>query len=182
MKVYARISLGNNPNTEKETSIDQHGKKNPTWNYSMSYAIKESTEQHHGTMVVIKLYSKRKLGDWYIGEVHASMKELYDIARSCGGSAVWSFSVQEGCVKSQVRSTSSPPQSQKPDTCPFIATRHRSHASVPSPENATFSGHQTVADPQRMPEQTSATIRNSKLDTFRSPAQPPTVHLEHHRP
>ncbi|KAK3012938.1 hypothetical protein RJ639_009572 [Escallonia herrerae] len=101
MKVYARTSLGNDPDTEKRTPIDRHGKTNPAWNYCMSYTIGESTVQHHGTMFVIKLYCKRKLGDRYIGEVHASMKELYDIACACGGSAIWSFPVQRGSMKSQ---------------------------------------------------------------------------------
>ncbi|KAK2967955.1 hypothetical protein RJ640_002509 [Escallonia rubra] len=68
MKVYARISLGNDPNTEKGTPIDQHSKTNPVWDYSMSYVIEESMVQHHGTMVVINLYCKRKLRDRYIGK------------------------------------------------------------------------------------------------------------------
>ncbi|GJT55635.1 hypothetical protein Tco_0990689 [Tanacetum coccineum] len=67
----------------------------------MNYAIGESWVEHHGTMLVIKLYCKRKLGDRYIGEVHRSLKELYDYAYPMGGSAVVCFPVQKGSIESQ---------------------------------------------------------------------------------
>ena len=69
MKVYARVSIGSNTETEKRTPADKHGEINPAWNFMMRYTIGESAVQHYGAMLVIKLYCKRKLGDRYIGEV-----------------------------------------------------------------------------------------------------------------
>lgn len=101
MKVHARVSVGSNPNTEKRTPTDKHGEINPAWNFRMKYTISESMIQHPNDMLVIKLYSKRKLGDRYIGEVHMSMKELYEYSYPNGGSAVMSFPVHKGSVQSQ---------------------------------------------------------------------------------
>lgn len=67
----------------------------------MKYAIGGSSVEHHGTMLVIKLYCKRKLGDRYIGEVHQSLKDLYDYAYPRGGSAVVCYPVQKGSIESQ---------------------------------------------------------------------------------
>ncbi|KAJ9548836.1 hypothetical protein OSB04_021379 [Centaurea solstitialis] len=101
MKVYAKVYIGGNKTMEKRTPVDKHGQTNPAWNYTMNYAIGESWVEHHGTMLVIKLYCKRKLGDRYIGEVHRSLKELYDYAYPIGGSAVVRFPVQLGSIASQ---------------------------------------------------------------------------------
>ncbi|GFZ09915.1 hypothetical protein Acr_21g0005140 [Actinidia rufa] len=68
MKVYARVSIGSNTETEKRTPADKHGEINPAWNFMMRYTIGESAVQLYGAMLVIKLYCKRKLGDRYIGE------------------------------------------------------------------------------------------------------------------
>lgn len=86
---------------EKRTPVDKHSQTNPAWNYTMKYSISEPWLQHHGTMVVIKLYCKRKLGDRYIGEVHQSLKQLFDYAYPMGGSAVVHFPVQMGSAESQ---------------------------------------------------------------------------------
>ena len=101
MKVYAKVSIGSNPETEKRTPADKHGEMNPAWNFNMKYTIREPMVQHHGTMLVIKLYCKRKLGDRYIGEVHSSMKELFDEAYAYGGSMVVNCPVKKGSVNSQ---------------------------------------------------------------------------------
>ncbi|PWA49882.1 C2 calcium-dependent membrane targeting [Artemisia annua] len=101
MKVYAKVLVGGNVTMEKRTPLDKHGQINPAWNHSMKYSICESWVEHHGTMLVIKLYCKRKLGDRYIGEVHRSLKELYDYAYPTGGSAVVCFPVQIGSIESQ---------------------------------------------------------------------------------
>ncbi|PWA66559.1 C2 calcium-dependent membrane targeting [Artemisia annua] len=101
MKVYAKVLIGSNKNMEKRTPVDKHGQTNPAWNYTMKYSISEPWLQHHGTMVVIKLYCKRKLGDRYIGEVHQSLKQLFDYAYPMGGSAVVHFPVQIGSAESQ---------------------------------------------------------------------------------
>lgn len=101
MKVYGRVSLGSNMETEKWTPPDKHGETNPAWNFTLKYAIAESMIQHYNTILIIKLYCKRKLGDRYIGEVHTPMKELFDYAVPCGGSAMVSYPVQKGSVNSQ---------------------------------------------------------------------------------
>nr|GEX52724.1 C2 calcium-dependent membrane targeting [Tanacetum cinerariifolium] len=101
MKVYAKVVIGGNEKTEKRTPEDKHGQTNPAWNYTMKYSISEPWLQHHGTMVVIKLYCKRKLGDRYIGEIHQSLKQLFDYAYPMGGSAVVHFPVQIGSAESQ---------------------------------------------------------------------------------
>ncbi|CAK9138460.1 unnamed protein product [Ilex paraguariensis] len=101
MKVYARVSIGSDPKTERRTPADKHGETDPAWNFTMKYTISESMVQHYGVSLVIKLYCKRKLGDRYVGEVHMPMKELFDGAYSCGGSAMVSYPVQRGSVNSQ---------------------------------------------------------------------------------
>ncbi|XAR62612.1 hypothetical protein NMG60_11017439 [Bertholletia excelsa] len=101
MKVYAKVSIGGNPELEKRTPTDKHGELNPAWNFTVKYTVGESAVQHHGVMLVIKLYCKRKLGDRYIGEIHTSMKELFEIANACGGSALMNFPIKKGSLNSQ---------------------------------------------------------------------------------
>ncbi|KAL3641777.1 hypothetical protein CASFOL_012592 [Castilleja foliolosa] len=100
MKVHARVSIGG-PDNEKRTPSDKHGEVNPAWNFTIRYTISESMIENYNTMLVVKLYCKRKLGDRYVGEVHTPMKELFDCSRASGGTAVLTFPVQKGCVNSQ---------------------------------------------------------------------------------
>ncbi|KAI7989003.1 hypothetical protein LOK49_LG13G00399 [Camellia lanceoleosa] len=83
MNVHARVSI--NSQAEKRTEADKHGGTSPKWSQSVEYTIGESAVIHHGLMLVIKLYCKRKLGDKYIGEVHTSIKELFDSSIKNGG-------------------------------------------------------------------------------------------------
>ncbi|KAF3666861.1 putative OTU domain-containing protein-like [Capsicum annuum] len=101
MKVHARVSVGSNPNTEKRTPTDKHGEINPAWNFSMKFTISESMIHYPNDMLVIKLYCKRKLGDRYIGEMHMSMKELYEYSYANGGSAIMTCPVLKGSAQSQ---------------------------------------------------------------------------------
>ncbi|XP_071700881.1 protein SRC2-like [Rutidosis leptorrhynchoides] len=87
--------------TEKRTPVDKHGQTNPAWNYTMKYVVGDSSVEHYGTVLVIKLYCKRKLGDRYIGEVHKSLKDLYEYACTTGGSAVVCYPVLKGSIESQ---------------------------------------------------------------------------------
>ncbi|XP_071722487.1 protein SRC2 homolog [Rutidosis leptorrhynchoides] len=100
MKVYAKVLIGGNKRTKKRTPVDRHGRRNPAWNCFMNFSIAESCLQHHGTMLVIMLYCKRKVGDRYI-EVHQSLKQLYDHATPLGGSAVVFYPVRLGSAESQ---------------------------------------------------------------------------------
>ncbi|KAI8003293.1 hypothetical protein LOK49_LG08G01662 [Camellia lanceoleosa] len=103
MKVYATVSFGDDDKTEKRTKADEYGETSPRWGSSMQYTIGESAVIHHGLILVIKLYCKRKLGDRYIGEVHALIKNLFDCATQYGGSrsADVTWPVQKGCDSSQ---------------------------------------------------------------------------------
>ncbi|XP_047320894.1 protein SRC2 homolog [Impatiens glandulifera] len=101
MKVYARVSIGSNQEAEKWTPPDKHGEVNPAWNYTMKYTIGDSMVCHYGTMLVIKLYCRRKLGDRYVGEIHAQMKDLFEHAQPFGGSASVCYPVQKGSVNSK---------------------------------------------------------------------------------
>ncbi|CAA0818485.1 soybean gene regulated by cold-2 [Striga hermonthica] len=105
MKVYARVSIGGGghgpPANEKRTPPDKHGQTNPAWNFMMRYTISERMLESHNSSLVVKLYCKRKLGDRYVGEVHTSMKELFECSKGSGGAAVLCFPVQRGCVNSQ---------------------------------------------------------------------------------
>lgn len=103
MKVYATVSMGGGPpENEKRTPTDRNGEMNPAWNFTMKYTISESTVEHHNTMLVVKLFCRRRLRcDRYIGEVHTSMKELFDYATPNGGSAILTFPVQKGSADSQ---------------------------------------------------------------------------------
>ncbi|XP_057790705.1 protein SRC2-like [Salvia miltiorrhiza] len=103
MKVHARVFLsgGGLADSEKRTPSDKHGETNPAWNHTMRFAVSEAMVENFNTMLVVKLYCKRKLGDRYIGEIHTPVKELFDFARAAAGSAVVCFPVQKGCVNSQ---------------------------------------------------------------------------------
>ncbi|KAL7128393.1 hypothetical protein ABFS83_14G313800 [Erythranthe nasuta] len=105
MKVHARVSIGGtSPETEKRTPTDKHGEVNPAWNFTMRYTISETMLENYNSMLVVKLYCKRKMGDRYVGEIHTPMKELFEYAKNGGGgtnAAVLTLPVQKGCVNSQ---------------------------------------------------------------------------------
>ncbi|GFQ02440.1 hypothetical protein PHJA_002387900 [Phtheirospermum japonicum] len=99
-KVYATVSIGGAH--EKRTPTDRHGEANPAWNYKMRFTLRESMVRHCNTMLVVKLFGRRRFGwDRYIGEVHTPLKELFDYAASSGGSAILGLPVMKGCVASQ---------------------------------------------------------------------------------
>ncbi|KAA8538531.1 hypothetical protein F0562_028098 [Nyssa sinensis] len=100
MKVYARVSIGGLKQTEKRTPADKHGDRNPAWSHMVNYTIADATLRNPCLMLVIKLYCKRKLCDSYIGEVHTSIKELFDRASSQGGSTRVTLLVQKGSANS----------------------------------------------------------------------------------
>ncbi|KAL7168287.1 hypothetical protein ACSBR2_038678 [Camellia fascicularis] len=83
MKVHARVSI--NSQAEKRTGADKHGGTSPKWSWPVEYTIGEYAIIQQGVMLVIKLYCERKLGDKYVGEVHTSIKELFDSSIKNGG-------------------------------------------------------------------------------------------------
>ncbi|WOG91668.1 hypothetical protein DCAR_0310918 [Daucus carota subsp. sativus] len=100
MEVHARVSIGNHPESEKRTPVG-HGGTNPSWNFTINFIISEAMLTSYTSMLVIKLYCSRILGDRYIGEMNLSMKELYEYACPFGGSARVTHPVQKGSVDSQ---------------------------------------------------------------------------------
>lgn len=102
MKVYARVTIGSSPEKGKRTPTDRHGAANPAWNFTMKYTLNESMVQHYSTMLVVRLFSRRRLAcDRYVGEVHIPMKDLFDVAAASGGSAMLTYPVQKGSANSQ---------------------------------------------------------------------------------
>ncbi|XP_057793058.1 protein SRC2-like [Salvia miltiorrhiza] len=102
MKVYAKVSIGGTTEIHKRTPTDRHGGSNPAWNFTVKYTLNEPMVQHYANMLVVKLFSRRRLAcDRYVGEVHTSLKELFDIAAPNGGSAILTFPVQIGSISSQ---------------------------------------------------------------------------------
>ncbi|KAL8030914.1 hypothetical protein ABFX02_14G317100 [Erythranthe guttata] len=102
MEVHARVSIGGSPEKEKRTPTDTHGKRNPAWNYTMDYTIMASVLDNYNSMLVVKLYCSRNLGDRYVGEVHVSMKRLFDDVAGGGRSGrEVTIPVTRGSVRSQ---------------------------------------------------------------------------------
>lgn len=102
-KVYAKVSFCGDKKTEQRTRADKHAQLNPAGNYTMNYKIDESGITHSGLQLVIKLYCKRTFGDRYVGEIHTSIKKLfdsaYDSANKRGRSASLSLPIMKGSAK-----------------------------------------------------------------------------------
>ncbi|KAK6939832.1 C2 domain [Dillenia turbinata] len=79
MRVYAKISIAGNSETEKRTPVDYNGGINPTWNFPLSYWIPDWAIQNDdaSARVQIDLYCERTLGDRYIGGVSIPLKKLF---------------------------------------------------------------------------------------------------------
>ncbi|XP_034689095.1 protein SRC2-like [Vitis riparia] len=101
MKVYAKLSITGNSQTERTSPVDTEGETNPAWNFTTGYTIGKKAVEYQGIMLVIKLYCSRTLGDWYIGEVSVSFKDLFDGAVATGGSTTVSYPVKKGAVDSK---------------------------------------------------------------------------------
>ncbi|CAI9786645.1 unnamed protein product [Fraxinus pennsylvanica] len=99
-KMYAKVSFCGDKKTEQRTQVDKDGLLNPAWNYTMNYKIAESGITHSGLQLVIKLYCKRRtLRDRYAGEIHKSVKELFDDAHNKGGSDTLSLPITNGSAE-----------------------------------------------------------------------------------
>ncbi|KAL8030916.1 hypothetical protein ABFX02_14G317300 [Erythranthe guttata] len=83
--VHARVSISGKEATERRTPTDRHGNKNPAWNFTTSYTVMETMVQGSSRMLVVKLYCDSNAGDIYIGEVHISLRELFESAKVNGG-------------------------------------------------------------------------------------------------
>ncbi|KAL7128394.1 hypothetical protein ABFS83_14G313900 [Erythranthe nasuta] len=83
--VHARVSISGKEATERRTPTDRHGNKNPAWNFTTSYTVMETMLHGSTRMLVVKLYCDSNAGDIYIGEVHISLRELFECANVNGG-------------------------------------------------------------------------------------------------
>ncbi|KAL8030918.1 hypothetical protein ABFX02_14G317500 [Erythranthe guttata] len=121
-EVHARIYIAGLPEAERRTPTDTHGKRNPAWNFTTNYTVFESMLMNSNTVLVVKLYCTRSMGDRYIGEVNMALKELFERAEpdkvaahksskefelhegeaiNRGRSALLVLPLQKGSVKSQ---------------------------------------------------------------------------------
>lgn len=84
MKVYAKISISGDSESELVTPVDREGETNPCWNSKIMYTLVEEAVQveERSAKLVIRLYCKRLLGDRYVGEVNISLKRLFDYSKS----------------------------------------------------------------------------------------------------
>ncbi|KAL3839980.1 hypothetical protein ACJIZ3_024571 [Penstemon smallii] len=93
-RVEARVTIGGEKKTEKKTPADKQNGLDPAWNYMISYTIGESGVIDHDLSVAVRLYTKRTLGDKFIGEVSMSVKELFESASA--GNATLALPVKKG--------------------------------------------------------------------------------------
>ncbi|XP_009352335.2 protein SRC2-like [Pyrus x bretschneideri] len=82
MSVYAVVSvLGGDSHEQQKTKsfVSQNCGTHPTWNnFHMDFTVDRSLVQQSRLALAFKLICKRRLGDKYIGQVVAPIKELYD--------------------------------------------------------------------------------------------------------
>ncbi|EPS60709.1 hypothetical protein M569_14094 [Genlisea aurea] len=79
MEVYAVVSVFNGATNTKQrvrTPPDRDGDDNPTWDFPIKFAVDEAALQMNALTLVFRLICRRALGDRYVGEVHAPIKEL----------------------------------------------------------------------------------------------------------
>ncbi|WOH15925.1 hypothetical protein DCAR_0935472 [Daucus carota subsp. sativus] len=77
MDVYALVWIeGGDPRAVIRTPVDKEAGPNPTWNFSMKFAINEAAAQQNRLTLVIRLRSQRDLGDRDIGDVRVPIKEI----------------------------------------------------------------------------------------------------------
>ncbi|KAK7412943.1 hypothetical protein VNO78_04726 [Psophocarpus tetragonolobus] len=80
MDVYAVVSLYGDPHNPQgaTTQVHKDAGTNPTWNYSIKFAVNEWMAKENRVSLEIKLISDRTLGDTVIGTVHVPLRELLD--------------------------------------------------------------------------------------------------------
>ncbi|XAR55597.1 hypothetical protein NMG60_11035713 [Bertholletia excelsa] len=97
MNVYAVASIADNKRTKRKTPVDHNNGVNPAWNFTIEYNIGVNAVQQEGVMLVVKLFCKRNLrADLYVGEFHASVRQLYEQAMANGGGTILTYNVQRG--------------------------------------------------------------------------------------
>ena len=54
VRIYAKVSLGNNPRTEKRSRKDKRGQTNPVWNFKATYIIGKNTVESQDIKLLIR--------------------------------------------------------------------------------------------------------------------------------
>lgn len=96
-KVYARVIIGGNKDTIRQTQRDKENGTNPVWNRPMNYKIAETDVLQPGLGLVIELYCHRSLGnDELIGQVTTSVGDLYSQMEQQHSSTTQTWSIKNG--------------------------------------------------------------------------------------
>ena len=104
MRVYAKISLGGNPRTQKTTPVDKEGQTNPVWNFTAVYTVGKNAVKSQDIKLLIQFFCVRTSQETNIGELSVSLAELFDrfSASSEGeGAAKVNYPVKRGDADSQ---------------------------------------------------------------------------------
>ncbi|XAR54554.1 hypothetical protein NMG60_11029742 [Bertholletia excelsa] len=94
MDVYVVVSIPGDPNTKQQrTPIDKGGDTNPTWDFSITFAIDDPISQRHPLNLVFTLRCHRNLlGDTVVGEVSVPLRNL---PRGGGGPQFVTYQVRK---------------------------------------------------------------------------------------
>ncbi|XP_010451491.1 PREDICTED: protein SRC2-like [Camelina sativa] len=79
MNVYAVITLEGNKHQKKQkmkTAVDRSGGSNPNWNHAIKFFVNERLALEGRLTLVVRLFSKRILGDKDIGSIEVSLLDL----------------------------------------------------------------------------------------------------------
>ncbi|KAK1548887.1 hypothetical protein Q3G72_023937 [Acer saccharum] len=79
MDVYTVVSISGDPQKQMfKTPVNHNAGSNPTWNFSIKFAVDDSLAHQNPLSLDFKIKSKRILGDKDIGEVNVPVMELID--------------------------------------------------------------------------------------------------------
>ncbi|ESQ55905.1 hypothetical protein EUTSA_v10026991mg [Eutrema salsugineum] len=81
MDVYAVIAINGDDTQEKQkvkTDVDHSGGSNPTWNHAVKFTVNEGLARDGRSTLVMRLISRRVLGNKHIGGVNVPLLELLD--------------------------------------------------------------------------------------------------------
>ncbi|CAA7057586.1 unnamed protein product [Microthlaspi erraticum] len=107
MDVYAHVTIHGDYTQKKQkvkTAVDRSGGSNPTWNHAVKFSVNETLARDGRSLVIMRLISRRLLGNKDIGAVKIPLLELLNaITPSINGDA---NGKEMAFVTYQVKSTS----------------------------------------------------------------------------
>ncbi|KAK2978510.1 hypothetical protein RJ640_023756 [Escallonia rubra] len=104
MKVYAKVSISDNPCQVMRTPTNRNGGANPTFTHHMTFPILEESLQSRRTRLHIELHSEGSAwtgGSKYIGEANVWISELFDAENEHDGSETKIVQVRKGAKSSR---------------------------------------------------------------------------------